>query len=87
MGHLAAQPAEPNDNGSDVAKAAKSLGYKAEKIQAWFSKQTDSFFSEAVKEAGKQFGKWGSRAFCLYVIEKMFALSELVAHWLKLLNL
>jgi len=59
---LRAQPIEPQDGGKTAAEAAQTLKFKGEKISTWLSTQADNFVSEAVKEAGKEFGKWGMRA-------------------------
>jgi hypothetical protein len=42
------------------------------------------FITEAVKESGKQFGKWMPRAFWMLVIERMLGVTETITVWLKM---
>jgi hypothetical protein len=55
---LKAQPVEPLNEGEAATKAAEALKSKAQKIGEWLAKQGDAFISEAMREAGKEFGKW-----------------------------
>jgi hypothetical protein len=59
---------------SAVAPKPKSRASK--RLRGWFTRQADSFVSEAVKEAGKELGKWGMRVFLILlaaIFVKLFA--------------
>jgi hypothetical protein len=85
---LKTQPLEPLDNGDSATAAAETLRSKGQKIGEWLMKQVDSFASEAVKEAGKEFGKWGARAAIWSVIfDKLLSVHEIVGQWLSQLHL
>lgn len=85
---LKAQPPEPQDEGKAATEAAETSKSKGQKIREWLGKQADTFISEAVKEAGKEFGKWGARAAILSVIlDKLFSVHEIVGQWLSRLHL
>jgi hypothetical protein len=80
---LKAQPVEPKDDGRAATEAAGTLQAKAQKIRKWLAKQADAFISEAVKEAGKEFGKWAPRAFWALVLDRIFSVHEIVGEWLS----
>jgi hypothetical protein len=62
---LKAQPPEPMNK--DAATAAyMQLGAKQNKLRSWLAQQGTVFATEAVKESGKQFGKWAPAAFWLF---------------------
>lgn len=84
---LKAQPVTPNDEGKAATEAATVLDTKAGKIRAWLARQGDSFATEAVKEAGKEFGKWAPRAILLLLLEYLLSLSSAVSSWLSTLGL
>jgi hypothetical protein len=63
-----------------VRDKIKALG---EKIRGWFTRQADSFVSEAVKEAGKEFGKWGMRLFLVLLAERLIEVRQIVSTWLQ----
>lgn len=77
------QPVEPADIGKAGGEAADVVKTKAEKIREWLGRQAGAFTDEAVKEAGKSFGKWAPAAFWLWVIDRMLSLSTAVTHWIK----
>src|SRR6266852_1153201 len=56
---------------------------KREKLGKWLAKQGEVFTTEAVKEAGKQFGKWAPTAFWLWLMDMMFGVSSAAHAWLK----
>jgi hypothetical protein len=78
------QPLEPVDNGEQVKVAAAVIETKAQKVKSWLARQGDTFITEAVKESGKQFGKWMPRAFWMLVIERMLGVTETITVWLKM---
>jgi hypothetical protein len=76
---LKAQPVEPQDEGKAATEAAQILKSKGQKISEWLARQADTFVSEAVKEAGKEFGKWGTRAaLWSLVLDKLFSVHQIV---------
>jgi hypothetical protein len=79
------QPIQPADKGEAVKAAAAVVRTKMQKARAWMAGKGELFADEAVKEAGKQFGKWAPRAFWLLVIERMFCVTETVTHWIKMI--
>jgi hypothetical protein len=59
-----------------VAQKPKSQRRASKKLRGWFTRQADSFVSEAVKGAGKEFGKWGMRGFLVLlaaIVAELFA--------------
>ncbi len=80
---LKAQPIEPGDNGKAAAEALLKFETKREKLGKWLAKQGEVFTTEAVKEAGKQFGKWAPTAFWLWLMDMMFGVSSAAHAWLK----
>jgi hypothetical protein len=85
---LKAQPTEPQDEGKIATEAAETLKSKAQKISEWLAKQADTFVSEAVKEAGKEFGKWGTRATIWSVfLAKLLSVHQIVGQWLSHIHL
>jgi hypothetical protein len=44
------------------------------------------FTTEAVKEAGKQFGRWAPRVFWLWLMDQMFGVSHIIHAWLHLIS-
>jgi hypothetical protein len=85
---LKAQPIEPQDEGKIAAEAAETLKCKARKIGEWLAKQADTFVSEAVKEAGKEFGKWGTRtAIWSVFLTKLLSVHQIVGQWLSHIHL
>jgi hypothetical protein len=81
---IESQPLEPADNGEQVKAAAAVIETKAQKVKSWLARQGDTFITEAVKESGKQFGKWMPRAFWMFVIERMLGVTETITVWLKM---
>jgi hypothetical protein len=86
LGVLKAQPVEPNDNGKVATEALAKFETKREKLGKWLLKQGEVFTTEAVKEAGKQFGKWAAAAFWLWLMDMMFGVSQAVHAWLQALG-
>ena len=85
---LKAQPIEPQDDGKSATEAAETLKSKGQKIGEWLAKQADNFVSEAVKEAGKEFGKWGTRAaIWAIILDKLFSVHEIVGQWVSHIHL
>lgn len=85
---LKVQPIEPQDDGKSATVAAETLKSKGQKIGEWLAKQADAFVSEAVKEAGKEFGKWGTRAtLWTIILDKLFSVHEIVGQWLSQIHL
>jgi hypothetical protein len=81
---IQSQPMSPVDNGVAAREAAVVIETKGKKVQSWLARQGETFATEAVKEAGKQFGKWAPRALWLFLIERMFAVTDNVTHWLRI---
>lgn len=80
---LKAQPvAPPQDDSVTTVAAVATVTAQAEKAQSWLSRQLDVFASEAVKEAGKEFGKWAPRVFWGYVVSQLLGLSDVAIQWL-----
>jgi hypothetical protein len=81
---LKAQPLKPRDDGKSATEAAETPKSKGQKIGEWLAKQADTFVSEAVKEAGKEFGKWGTRAaIWSFILDQRFSVHEIVGQWLS----
>ncbi len=78
------QTIRPPDKGQEAKNAAAVIETKMQKVCSWLARQGDTFASEAVKEAGKEFGKWMPRAFWLLLIDRMFSLTDVVTRWLHL---
>jgi hypothetical protein len=72
---LKSQSVEPSDHGKAAGLALATFETKREKLGKWFAQQGSVFTAEAVKEAGKQFGKWAPTAFWLWVMDLMFGVS------------
>ena len=83
---LKAQPVEPDDSGAVAVSAVTTLKTTAEKLRDWLARQGDTFVSEAVKEAGKEFGKWAPRALWLYFAAQLLGLSEIAVKWLHTIH-
>lgn len=83
---LKQQLIEPPDGGKAAQEAAEKIKSKREKIKDWLLKQGDAFVTEAVKEAGKQFGIWAPRALWLLIVDRMFGVTEAVASWLHVVQ-
>lgn len=81
---IQAQPLIPQDKGKEVRKAGAVVEGKIHKVRGWLARQGDTFATEAVKEAGKQFGKWAPRALWLLLIDRMLSVTETITHWLNL---
>lgn len=84
---LKAQPVEPSDQGEAARGAILQLETKGQKLPAWLLGQGQVFTAEAVKEAGKQFGKWGPRAFWLVVLDQLLGVTRYAEAWLRALGL
>lgn len=80
---LKEQPIKPLDDGKAAIEAAGVLEKTGNKIRGWLARQGDAFVSEAVKEAGKEFGKWAPRALLAFVVERLFSVSSMVTQWLE----
>jgi hypothetical protein len=64
------------------------LKSKGQQICEWLARHADTFVSEAVKEAGKEFGKWGTRtAVWSLVLDKLFSVRQIVGQWLSQMHL
>jgi hypothetical protein len=83
---LKEQPVEPSDNGAVAGAAVARLKAITEKASGWIARQADTFVSEAVKEAGKEMGKWAPRAFWIYLIDKLFGLTDIATKWLHTIH-
>jgi hypothetical protein len=83
---IRAQPIRPVDGGVASVETVSTLRRKAEVVREWLARQSDSFMTEAVREAGKEFGKWASRAFWLLVIDRLLSLSETIIRWVTAAN-
>jgi hypothetical protein len=83
---LKSQPAEPT-NPAPAAAALLTFETKRAKLGKWLAQQGQLFTREAVKEAGKQFGKWAPRVFWLWFLDQMFGVSEAVHAWLHAIQL
>jgi hypothetical protein len=59
---IQSQPIQPPDEGRHAKEAAVVVETKMQKVRDWLARQSDTFATEVVKEAGKQFGKWAPRA-------------------------
>ncbi|MCR6735667.1 MAG: hypothetical protein NVV83_17000 [Afipia sp.] len=79
---LKAQPLNPSDQGKSALEALTKLETKREKLAAWLLKQGEVFTTEAVKEAGKEFGKWAPRAFWFWLMIQLTGLSQAIGGWL-----
>jgi hypothetical protein len=79
---LKAQPVVP-DKPEEAEKAAATIESKRSKVKAWLAKQGDEFVSAAVKEAGKEFGKWAPRALWLVVVDRMLGVSRAALAWIS----
>ena len=79
---LKAQPAEPGNEGAAAAVPVAFIQSIADKARSWLARQADTFVSEATKEAGKEFGKWGSRTLWAFVASQLLGLSEIAVKWL-----
>jgi hypothetical protein len=84
---LKVQPSKPpkSEIGA-IGTALSTIEAKTTKAQEWLARQADTFFSEATKEAGKEFGKWAPRAIWLYLIDHLLGLSKTAAAWLQSLQ-
>ncbi|MGH6848150.1 MAG: hypothetical protein ACREC0_12165 [Methylocella sp.] len=82
---LKAQPFIPSEMAIPAVEVAgDKIKTGGEKILGWLTQQADSFFSEAVKEAGKEFGKWGMRtAIWALLAERLISVGQSVATWLQ----
>ena len=80
---LREQPARPLDEGKSAVEAIAILEKTGSKVRDWFMRQGDVFFSEAVKEGGKEFGKWAPRALFAIFVEQLFSVSSTVTQWLE----
>jgi hypothetical protein len=83
---LEAQPIAPSDGGKAATEALAKLETKLQKVGKWLAQQGRVFTEEAVKEAGKQFGKWAPAAFWLMLMDLMFGVSQSVSAWLKTIH-
>jgi hypothetical protein len=81
---LKTQPLEPRDNGKAAEDAKAVVQTKMEKLRGWLFSRGELFTDEALKEAGKQFGKWAPRVFWSLVVDRMFHVIETVTHWLNI---
>jgi hypothetical protein len=82
---LKAQPLEPADKGKAAQEATSVVQTKMEKLRGWLARKGELFTDEAIKEAGKQFGKWGSLALWALLIDHMFHVIEKVPLWLNMI--
>jgi hypothetical protein len=81
---LKAQPEQPTDQGKAAETAFVKFEILRNKLGAWLAQQGLVFTTEAVKEAGKQFGKWAPAAFWLWIMDNMFHVSQAVQTWLHI---
>jgi hypothetical protein len=84
---LKEQTVTPWDAGRAAEAARNTIKSKGEKLREWLAKHGESFASEAVKSAGKEFGKWAPRVFLGLLVDQMLGVSEAVLTWLKHLPL
>lgn len=84
---LKAQPADPTDKGATASAAVAQVEAKRSKLLQWLAQQGEVFTTEAVKEAGKGFGKWAPRVFWLWLLDKIFDFSQAAHKWLSVLQL
>ncbi|RFC68097.1 HEPN-associated N-terminal domain-containing protein [Mesorhizobium denitrificans] len=80
---LKAQPVEPEDGGKAATAAITRLKEWAVKLGGYVTKQADNFITEAVKEAGKQFGRWGTRAALVVIGTRLLSLTDVASQWLE----
>lgn len=78
---LKEQPVTPQTLHAAEAAVA-TLHSKRQKVMGWFADQGNSFVEAAVKEAGKEFGKWAPRAFWLIIIDRLLGVSQAALAWL-----
>jgi hypothetical protein len=83
---LKMQRINPPDNGNAAEGALEKISTKREKLGKWLLQQGEVFTSEAVKEAGKQFGKWAPAAFWIWAIDRMLHLESLTSSWIASLR-
>jgi hypothetical protein len=79
---LAEQPLEPTN--AALAKAALETVNSTKKMLAdWARDQSKIFADEAIKEAGKQFGRWAPITFWAVVLDSIFQITRHADAWLK----
>lgn len=83
---LKAQPVEPADKGASALAAVAAMETSRQKLTQWAVGLGDAFVTEATKEAGKQFGKWGPATFFIWVMNQILGLSKAVDAWVKMLQ-
>jgi hypothetical protein len=79
---LRAQPAQPESAEASEAALA-TLRAKAKKIGSWIGNQAAIFVEEAVKESGKQTGKWAPPVFWAVVLDQLTNLTARADVWIK----
>lgn len=80
---LKTQTATPADGGAAATAAMAVIESKRKTLLAWLLKQGDAFVSEAVREGGKELGKWGMRAIIAAAAAHMSGLDQAVTNWLS----
>jgi hypothetical protein len=82
LGVLNSQPVRPSSTEAADAALTKLVSIR-KKLTSWAATQAKVFTEEAVKEAGKQTGKWAPRAFWLVVLDNLLSVTQHAESWLK----
>jgi len=82
---LKVQPVEPRDK-APAATAFMILESKTAKLGKWLAQQGQLFTTEAVKEAGKQFGRWAPAAFWLWLLHCLIGAGAAIGAWLHVIT-
>jgi hypothetical protein len=83
---LAEQPLEPTDI-APVKAALETVNSTKKKLSDWARDQSKIFAEEAIKEAGKQFGRWAPITFWAVVLDSIFQVTRHAETWLKTIGL
>jgi hypothetical protein len=82
---LNAQPVAPSNKGL-AATAFMMLEAKRAKLSKWLAQQGVLFTREAVKEAGKQFGRWAPAVFWLWLLHLLVSVIDAAGAWLHVIT-
>lgn len=81
---LKQHPVIPNSDPEVIVEASKTLRSYGQKVGGYLSTKADSFLTEAIKEAGKETGKWAARLAIWSIIAKtLFEVAEAVFAWIR----